>query len=71
MAFTTLVFAQLIDVFNARSNERSAFVMQRAFGTAALTGADWLRCGISASSVLWVSELSKLLARIKSATVIS
>jgi P-type Ca2+ transporter type 2C len=90
MAFTTLVFAQLINVFNARSDESSAFVslfanhwlwaaiglslglhavvlyvptMQHAFGTMALTGADWLRCAVAASTVLWISELSKLLSR--------
>jgi P-type Ca2+ transporter type 2C len=90
MAFTTLVFAQLINAFNARSNESSAFVspfanhwlwaavllslglhvvvlyvpvMRHAFGTMALTGADWVRCGVAASSVLWVSELWKLLSR--------
>jgi Ca2+-transporting ATPase len=90
MAFTTLVFAQLINVFNARSDERSAFVsvfanhwlwgavglslglhvvvlyvpvMQHAFGTMALSGVDWLRCAVAASTVLWVSELSKLFAR--------
>jgi Ca2+-transporting ATPase len=90
MAFTTLVFAQLINVFNARSDERSAFVslfsnrwlwaavglslalqalvvyvpvLQRAFGTASLRGADWARCAIAASAVLWYSELSKLWRR--------
>jgi Ca2+-transporting ATPase len=90
MAFTTLVLAQLINVFNARSDESSAFVslfanrwlwaavglslglhvvvlyvpmMQHAFGTMALTGADWLRCAVAASTVLWISELSKLLIR--------
>jgi P-type Ca2+ transporter type 2C len=90
MAFTTLVFAQLINVFNARSDDRSAFVglftnrwlwgalvvslglhvfvlyvpvMQRAFGTVPLSAADWGRCTIAASGVLWVSELAKLLGR--------
>ena len=90
MAFTTLVFAQLINVFNARSDDRSAFVglftnrwlwgalvvslglhvfvlyvpvMQRAFGTVPLSAADWGRCAIAASGVLWVSELAKLLGR--------
>jgi Ca2+-transporting ATPase len=90
MAFTTLVFAQLFNVFNARSDERSAFVglfanrwlwaalglsivlhvgvlyvpvLQRAFGTVPLTAADWVRCAIAASAVLWVSELAKLLLR--------
>jgi P-type Ca2+ transporter type 2C len=90
MAFTTLVVAQLINVFNARSDDRSAFVglftnawlwgavvvslglqvlvvytpvMQRAFGTVPLSAADWGRCIIAASGVLWVSELAKLLGR--------
>ena len=90
MAFTTLVFAQLVNVFNARSDERSAFaslfanrwlwaavalslglqvlvvyfpVLQRAFGTVGLTGADWLRCMVAASAVLSFSEVSKLLRR--------
>jgi Ca2+-transporting ATPase len=87
MAFTTLVFAQLFNVFNARSDERSAFamlfsnvwlwgavalstvlhlvviyvpVMQRAFGTVALSATDWLLCLAAASAVLWVSEIAKL-----------
>jgi Ca2+-transporting ATPase len=91
MAFTTLVFAQLFNVFNARSDERSAFAsafanrwlwgavllsigcqvvvlhvpfMQRAFGTDALSAADWLRCAVAASAVLWVSELAKLGRRV-------
>jgi P-type Ca2+ transporter type 2C len=38
-------------------------VLQNAFGTAALTGWDWLGCTSVASSVLWLRELSKLLAR--------
>jgi P-type Ca2+ transporter type 2C len=93
MAFTTLVFAQLINVFNARSDERSAFGslfangwlwaaialsvglqalvvyvpgLQRAFGTADLSGADWARCTLTASAVLWISELSKLWSRRRS-----
>jgi P-type Ca2+ transporter type 2C len=92
MAFTTLVVAQLINVFNARSDDRSAFVglftnawlwgavvvslglqvlvvytpvMQRAFGTVPLSAADWGRCIIAASGVLWVSELAKLLHRVR------
>lgn len=83
MAFTTLVLAQLINVFNARSDEWSAFTglftnrwlwgsvllslalqvlviyapaLQRAFGTVALSAADWVRCAVAASAVLWVSE---------------
>lgn len=90
MAFTTLVFFSLITVFNARSDESSAFVrpfsnrwlwaavllslalqiavvyvpfLQMAFSTVALSPGDWLRCLAVASSVLWVRELQKLLAR--------
>ena len=91
MAFTTLVFFSLFTVFNARSDEKSAFAglfsnhwlwaaialslalqaavvyvpfLQKAFSTVALSAADWLRCLVVASSVLWVRELQKLLARI-------
>jgi Ca2+-transporting ATPase len=90
MAFTTLVLAQLVNVFNARSDERSAFVglfsnrwlwaaiglslalqvlvlyappMQKAFGTVGLSPADWVRCAVAASAVLWGSELYKLATR--------
>jgi Ca2+-transporting ATPase len=90
MAFTTLVIAQLFNVFNARSDQQSAFaglltnkwlwaavslslalqvlviyvpVMQRAFGTVELSFADWVRCAVAGSAVLWVSELVKLLGR--------
>jgi Ca2+-transporting ATPase len=90
MAFTTLVFFSLFTVFNARSDERSAFVglfsnkwlwgavglsvllqaaviyipfLQQAFSTVALSPGDWLRCAAVASSVLWLRELSKLIAR--------
>jgi Ca2+-transporting ATPase len=38
--------------------------LQRAFGTVALSGSDWLFCGAVASSVLWVRELSKLMGRL-------
>ena len=38
-------------------------MLQRAFGTVALSGADWAFCAAVASSVLWVRELSKLLRR--------
>jgi Ca2+-transporting ATPase len=89
MAFTTLVFAQLFNAFNARSDERSAFargpsnhwlwgavllsiglqalvlympVMQRAFGTVELSALDWMRCAVAASTVLWVSEVAKLVS---------
>jgi len=37
--------------------------LQRAFGTVSLSGADWLFCTAQASSVLWLREISKLLAR--------
>jgi Ca2+-transporting ATPase len=37
--------------------------MQRAFGTVALSAADWIRCAIAASAVLWVSEAMKLARR--------
>jgi Ca2+-transporting ATPase len=90
MAFTTLVLFQLINVFNARSDERSAFeglfvnpwlwaaiglslllhaavlyipVLQEAFSTTSLSAKDWLICVAVASSVLWVRELSKMIAR--------
>jgi Ca2+-transporting ATPase len=90
MAFTTLVFFSLFNVFNARSDEQSAFrgmfsnkwlwgsvllsillqaaviyipFLQRAFSTVPLTLADWLRCVIAASSVLWLRELSKLVGK--------
>jgi Ca2+-transporting ATPase len=91
MAFTTLVLFQLFNVFNARSDERSAFedafinpwlwaavglslllhaavlyvpVLQEAFSTTGLSAGDWLVCTAVASSVLWVRELSKLVARV-------
>lgn len=90
MAFTTLMLFQLVNVFNARSDEQSAFVhlftnrwlwaavglslglqvavvyvpfLQNAFGTAALTSWDWLGCAVVASSVLWLTELSKVVGR--------
>ena len=37
--------------------------LQRAFGTVALSGSDWLFCTAVASSVLWIRELSKLATR--------
>jgi Ca2+-transporting ATPase len=94
LAFTTLVFFQLFNVFNARSDTRSAFnglfhnrwlwgavllsfllqvlavsvpFLQRAFGTVALAPGDWLLCATVASSVVWLRELSKLVARRESA----
>ena len=90
MAFTTLTLGQLFNVFNARSDDRSALaglfsnlwlwaavglslalqvavlyvpVLQRAFSTDALTATDWLRCVGVASTVLWIRELNKLVAR--------
>ena len=90
MAFTTLMMFQLFNVFNARSEEVSAFhglfqnpwlwaavglslalhigviyvpFMQKAFSTMALSFEDWLRCAAAASSVLWLSELCKLVVR--------
>jgi Ca2+-transporting ATPase len=90
MAFTTLMLFQLFNVFNARSEETSAFnamftnswlwaavalsialhfaviytpLLQEAFATTSLTAGDWLRCTIVASSVLWLRELSKAVAR--------
>ncbi len=92
MAFTTLVMFQLFNVFNARSDERSAFrglfrnawlwlalalsiglqaavvylpALQSAFSTTRLTLRDWGVCAAVASSVLWVREFSKILARCK------
>jgi P-type Ca2+ transporter type 2C len=38
--------------------------LQRAFSTVSLSIADWLRCTMVASSVLWLSELSKLVMRV-------
>jgi Ca2+-transporting ATPase len=37
--------------------------LQRAFGTVGLSGRDWLFCAAVASSVLWLTELRKVLAR--------
>jgi len=90
MTFTTLMLFQLFNVFNARSDEESAFrdlftnrwlwgavalslalqvvviytpVLQRAFSTMPLTGIDWLRCTVVASSVVWLREVEKLVRR--------
>jgi Ca2+-transporting ATPase len=92
MAFTTLMLAQMFNVVNGRSDERSAFYrlftngwlwaaiggsvvlqvlvvyvpfLQRAFGTVGLTGGDWAFCAAAASSVLWLREASKLIARMR------
>jgi Ca2+-transporting ATPase len=40
--------------------------LQQAFSTVSLSAEDWLRCTIVASSVLWLRELSKLVARARS-----
>ena len=37
--------------------------LQQAFGTVRLSGEDWLRCTAVASSVLWLREATKLIAR--------
>jgi Ca2+-transporting ATPase len=37
--------------------------LQRAFSTVGLSAGDWLRCTALASLVLWVRELSKVVAR--------
>ena len=42
-------------------------VLQRAFGTVSLSGADWAVCALTASSVLWLRELSKLAGRVRRA----
>jgi Ca2+-transporting ATPase len=90
MAFTTLMMFQLFNVFNARSDEASAFAglfangwlwsavalsivlhaavvyvpfLQLAFSTAALSLADWIRCALVASSVLWLREATKIASR--------
>ncbi|RPI51970.1 MAG: cation-translocating P-type ATPase [Acidobacteria bacterium] len=39
--------------------------LQRAFGTVRLSGSDWLFCVAAASSVLWLREASKLIARLR------
>ena len=92
MAFTTLMMFQLFNVFNARSDETSAFkglfknqwlwagvtlsialhlaviytpFLQQAFSTTSLSPVDWLRCGIVASSVLWLCELGKAVIRVR------
>ena len=37
--------------------------LQRAFGTVGLSARDWVFCAAVASSVLWLREASKLVAR--------
>jgi Ca2+-transporting ATPase len=90
VAFTTLVLAQLVDVFCARSDDGSAFVglltnlwlwlavlvstilqlvvvyvpgFQRAFATVSLGPRDWALCLAASTSVLWTSEIAKLVRR--------
>jgi len=90
VAFTTLTLFQLFNLFNARSETRSAFAdpftnrwlwaavvlsvclhaavvyvpfLQSAFSTVSLGFDDWLLCGVVASSVLWLHELSKIVVR--------
>jgi Ca2+-transporting ATPase len=41
-------------------------VLQQAFGTVGLSAGDWLRCIAIASSVLWLREIGKLFARLRS-----
>jgi P-type Ca2+ transporter type 2C len=89
MAFTTLTMFQLFNIFNARSDERSAFanlfvnpwlwsavglsvvlhvavvyvpILQLAFSTVSLSIGDWITCVAMASSVLWLRELTKVVA---------
>jgi Ca2+-transporting ATPase len=96
MAFTTLVFFSFFTVFNARSDEQSAFVglfsnpwlwgavllslllqaaviyipfLQQAFSTTSLSATDWLICTAVGSSVLWLRELSKVIARARNRRV--
>ena len=38
-------------------------MLNRAFETTPLTAADWALCAVMASSVLWMSELKKLVSR--------
>jgi Ca2+-transporting ATPase len=91
MAFNTLVLLSLFNIFNARSEEQSAFAglfsnkwlwgavalslllqlaviympfLQQAFSTVALSAQDWLFCTLMGSSVLWLSELRKWIARV-------
>jgi Ca2+-transporting ATPase len=91
MAFTTFVFFQVFNVFNARDEGQSVFhrdtlrngklwvavglvvvlqvlavhlaPVQGVFGTTELTGGDWLAVLGVSSTVLWVEELRKLVAR--------
>ena len=40
--------------------------LQKAFSTVSLGGSDWLRCAVVGSSVLWLTELLKLVVRPRS-----
>jgi Ca2+-transporting ATPase len=40
--------------------------LNEAFGTVPLSAAEWLLCGVVASSVLWAEELRKVLTRASS-----
>ena len=97
MAFTTLMMFQIFNVFNARSDEQSAFsgilknhwlwgaillslllqvaviyipFLQQAFSTVSLSAGDWFFCVSVASSVLWLRESSKMMARARSRNVV-
>jgi magnesium-transporting ATPase (P-type) len=88
--FTVLVFAQLFNCFNARSETNTAFrglfanrwlwgaigaslllqaavvnlpPLNLAFGTVPLSLTQWLFCLLMGSTVLWISEARKWLAR--------
>jgi Ca2+-transporting ATPase len=90
LAFTTLVFFQLFNVLNARSDEASAFqglfsnkwlwlallvsvalqiaviylpILQTPFNTVPLTALDWTVCIVVGSTVLWLSEVVKVIRR--------
>lgn len=41
--------------------------LQQAFSTSSLSLGDWLRCAAAASSVMWLREMSKVIARRRSA----
>ncbi len=94
MTFTTLMMFQMFNVFNARSDDISAFArlftnpwlwtavgvsvllqaavvyvpfLQVAFSTSALSAGDWVLCTVVASTVLWLREVSKFVARARGA----
>jgi hypothetical protein len=46
-----------------RSRDIYTPFLQQAFSTVSLTAGDWARCLAVGSSVLWLSELGKLIAR--------